>query len=100
VIDQMTLAEAAEIFRYWEAHPPVHLLVAAVFGVKAKPVAPEGSGLPPGFAVSQVAAFGMPAPVFDLNEMRTRNRARAIDIARRNALQDRSSELSSIDETA
>jgi hypothetical protein len=30
VIDDTTLAEAGEIFRYWEDNPPPHLLLQAV----------------------------------------------------------------------
>jgi len=95
----MTLAEAAEIFRYWELHPPVHLLVASVFGVKAGSAPQKAPVLPPGFAAAQVATLGMPAPVFDLDDMRARNRARAAVIARRNAA-GRGSGLSSASETA
>lgn len=89
----MTLPEAAEIFRYWQAHPPAHLLIAAVFGVKAKPAASSSAALPPGFAVTGAAALGMPAPVFDLEEMRAKNRTRASAIAQRNAAAGRSTGL-------
>jgi hypothetical protein len=85
----MTLAEAVEIFRYWQRHPPVHLLVASALGLKAKAAPDAGSGLLPGFGVAEGTALGMPAPVFDLEELRAKNRAQAAAIARRNAAASR-----------
>jgi len=79
----MTLGEAGEILRYWETHPPPHLLLAAIHGIKHRPQA-RRDGLPPGLAV-QPDGLGMPAPLFDLDEMRAKNRTRAGEIARRNA---------------
>ncbi|MBV9861885.1 MAG: hypothetical protein JO267_07030 [Alphaproteobacteria bacterium] len=80
----MTLAEAGEIFRYWERHPPVHLLLAAVLGVRSRRSgpAPSADALPPGLARAGDAALGMPQPVFDVEELRRRNRARALGSAR------------------
>ena len=34
-IDQMTLPRFERLCRYWSAHPPLHLLVAAYLGVPA-----------------------------------------------------------------
>jgi hypothetical protein len=36
-IDDMTLPRLYAFNRYWENHPPVHIMVAAYFGIKAKP---------------------------------------------------------------
>jgi len=83
----MTLAEAGEIFGYWEANPPAHLLlqtIARMFGWLPRP-APAGApsieeiagAAPPGLAVARGGDLGMPAPL-DLDALRTRNRARAL----------------------
>lgn len=32
----MDFAQALQIFRYWERHPPTHLIAAAFAGVKPK----------------------------------------------------------------
>jgi hypothetical protein len=88
----MTLAEAGEIFAYWERDPPAHLIVqtiARLFGwtPQAAPSPPRideiAASVPPGLAVRSGAAIGMPAPIFDLVAMRARNRARSVAIAQR-----------------
>ncbi len=105
MIDAMTLAEAGEIFRYWEAHPPPHLLLAAVFGAKPKIASSltselDVASLPPGIAVVHHGNLGMPAPVLDLEEMRGRNRRRALAIAQRNAGGEHTTALSNGRESA
>ena len=35
----MVLPEMMALFRYWQAHPPVHVMVAAYLGVGAKDAA-------------------------------------------------------------
>ncbi|MBV9858757.1 MAG: hypothetical protein JO038_01425 [Alphaproteobacteria bacterium] len=83
----MTLAEAAEIFRYWEAHPPAHLLLGGLFGRKPanrSVVIGRGEELPPGLAAIR-GELGMPMPELDPEGLRRRNRARAAEIAMRNA---------------
>ena len=88
----MSLAEAAEIFGYWEENPPAHLMLQAIarmLGWMPRP-APAGApriadiaaAAPPGLAVTHGGDLGMPAPL-DLDALRTRNRARAMEIARR-----------------
>src|SRR5713101_7591238 len=89
----MTLAEAGEIFAYWEENPPPHLMLQAIarlLGWTPRP-APAGTpqiadiaaAAPPGLAVARGGDLGMPAPL-DLDALRARNRARAVGIARRN----------------
>lgn len=87
----MTLTEAGEIFAYWADHPPPHLLlqaIAAALGWRPSAEAADPAALaaaaPPGLVLAAGAA-GAPAPVFELDELRARNRARAAAIARRNA---------------
>jgi hypothetical protein len=45
----MTLFEARRIFAYWESHPPVHLILAARYGIepksKRKTRSASGSGI-------------------------------------------------------
>ena len=80
----MTLAEAAEIFDYWAANPPVHLMVqtiARMLGWKpanaaSPPLAEIAAMPPPGLALAAPGALGMPAPVLDIETLRARNRAR------------------------
>jgi hypothetical protein len=89
----MTLAEAGEIFAYWERHPPAHLVlhaIARLLGWAPQPV-PDAGGIaaiaaapPPGLAVARNAGLDMPAPV-DLDTLRARNRTRAVEIARRSS---------------
>ena len=93
VIDAMTLAEAGEIFAYWERDPPAHLIVqtiARLLGWTPRPTPSRppqieeiAASAPPGLAVAHGGAIGMPAPVLDPEALRARNRARAAEIARR-----------------
>lgn len=90
----MTLAEAGEIFAYWEHDPPVHLIVqtiARLLGWTPRPTLSRpprldeiAASAPPGLAVAQGAAAGMPVPVLDPEELRLHNRARAAEIANKN----------------
>lgn len=87
MIDGMTLAEAGEIFRYWEQNPPPHFLlqaIARVLGWQPAPQPPQTASLadlaaapPPGLAVAPSSASAMPPAIFDLATLRVRNRARA-----------------------
>jgi len=89
----MTLAEAGEIFQYWEDNPPAHLMLQTIARMLgwAPRAAPEGvppieaiaAAAPPGLAVARGGDLGMPAPL-DLDALRARNREQAIAIARRN----------------
>ena len=89
----MTLAEAGEIFGYWEANPPAHLMlqtIARMLGWMPHPASAGAPAIeeiaaaaPPGLAVARGGDLGMPAPL-DLDAMRARNRARAVNIGRRN----------------
>ena len=95
VIDGMTLAEAGEIFAYWEHDPPAHLIVQTIARLlgwtrsasRCFPATPRIDELaaspPPGLAVAHGGAIGMPAPVLDPEVLRARNQARAAEIARR-----------------
>jgi hypothetical protein len=93
VIDVMTLAEASEIFAYWQRDPPAHLIVqsiARLLGWTPRPaLSPTprideiAASAPPGLAVARGSAIDMPAPVFDAEALRTRNQARATEMARR-----------------
>ncbi len=89
----MTIAEAGEIFLYWEENPPAHLMlqtIARMLGWLPRP-APAGAPpieeiaavAPPGLGVARGADLGMPTPL-DLDALRARNRAQAVVIARRN----------------
>lgn len=90
----MTLAEAAEIFRYWEHSPPAHLMVqtiARMLGWSRPPTAAGPTRLeeiagapPPGLVVARGRELGMPAAVLDPDALRARNRARSLEMARRN----------------
>jgi hypothetical protein len=89
----MSLAEAGEIFTYWEENPPAHLMLQAIarmLGWMPRPTATGASRIadlaaaaPPGLAVTEGGDPGMPAPL-DADALRAQNRARAIAIARRN----------------
>ena len=89
----MTLAQAGEIFGYWEEHPPAHLMlqtIARMLGWMPRPASAGAPAIeeiaaaaPPGLAVARGGDLGMPAPL-DLDTLRARNRARAVDIERRN----------------
>ena len=73
MIDRMTLAEAGEIFRYWEDNPPAHLMtqiIARLLGWQPPPPAPAisladlAAAPPPGLAIASADTIAMPAPVF------------------------------------
>jgi hypothetical protein len=93
VIDEMTLAEAGEVFRYWEENPPAHLMVqtiARLLGWQPRrpnkmptSLAEIAASAPPGLAVARGGDPSLPAPVFDPDELRARNWARAMKVARR-----------------
>jgi hypothetical protein len=84
----MTLFDIEELMAYWVEHPPVHILVAAYFGVgkhQRKRAAPAGSNpgsdiqallaeLGPGFGAGDVHA-GLPGVVLDFAELRRRARS-------------------------
>lgn len=80
----MTLAEAGEIFDYWAESPPTHLIVqtiARMLGWKPPsigtlPLADIAAMAPPGLAIAANGVLGMPAPTFDIETLRDRNRAR------------------------
>ena len=88
----MTLADVGEIFGYWERDPPAHLIVQTIARLLGwtPPKMPSRSpqideiaaSVPPGLAVAHGGTIGMPEAVFDLEALRTRNRARAAEIAR------------------
>lgn len=90
----MTLVEAAEIFRYWEHNPPAHLMVqtiARMLGWSPPPIAAGATRLdevaaapPPGLVVARGGGLGMPTAVLDPDALRARNRARSLEMARRN----------------
>ena len=88
----MTLAEAGEIFRYWEANPPPHLLLQAIARLlgwqpaHASQHDTAGTALaqlaampPPGLAVRPATEVAMPPPIFDPETLRARNQARTAD---------------------
>jgi hypothetical protein len=80
----MTLAEAGQIFAYWEENPPVHLMVQTIArmlgwkpAVEATPRFGEILAMaPPGLSFAAGGSLGMPAPVLDIEALRARNRAR------------------------
>src|SRR5207248_736668 len=92
-IDELTLAEAGEIFDYWADHPPAHLMlqtIARMIGwiprtarAGAPPIEEIVAAAPPGLAVARGGDLGMPTPL-GLDALRARNRAQAVAIARRN----------------
>ena len=84
----MTLAEAGEIFRYWEDNPPPYLLLQAIARLLGwqphadpRAAADALAGLaatpPPGLAVMPAIQIAMPQPILDSAALRARNRARA-----------------------
>lgn len=81
----MTLAEAGEIFAYWEENPPPHLavqIIARLLGwTPRKPAAAALAMItaapPPGLVVTR-GGLNMPPPLLDPAALRTRNRARAV----------------------
>ena len=88
----MSLAEAAEIFACWERNPPAHLLLQTIAHMLGwappspaagpSPIEAIGAAPPPGLAVARGGDLGMPFPL-DLDTLRTRNWARAVEMARR-----------------
>jgi hypothetical protein len=88
----MTLVEAGEIFAYWAANPPPHLLLQGIAGALGWRPPPPSTGSaadlaaapPPGLIVTRGAPAETPAAVLDPEALRDRNRARAAAIARRN----------------
>ncbi|HEX3861766.1 MAG TPA: hypothetical protein VHY35_08730 [Stellaceae bacterium] len=88
----MSLAEAGEIFGYWEANPPPHLMLQAIARLigwvpqpasgGASPIGDIAATPPPGMVVQRDVDFGMPAPL-DAAALRGRNRARAVERAKR-----------------
>lgn len=89
----MTLAEAGEIFAYWAAAPPPHLILQAIarmLGWAPAPTpataSPSFEGIaaapPPGLSVLRGADPAMQPPVLDPELLRERNRARALADAR------------------
>lgn len=78
----MTLAEAEEIFAYWAANPPMHLMVQVIAGMlgwkpkRAADLAEIVAAPPPGMAVARGGGAGMPEPIFDIDALRALNRAR------------------------
>jgi hypothetical protein len=90
----MTLAEAAEIFRYWEQNPPTHLMLQTIGRLLgwAPPAringTPQIEGLmaapPPGLVVTRGDELDMPAPLLDSDALRARNLALAVTLARQN----------------
>ena len=86
MIDGLTLAEAGEIFRYWEDNPPPHLLlqtIARLLGWQPAGPPPTASiadvaaAPPPGLAVVPAGSLDIPPAIFDLDTLRVRNRTRA-----------------------
>ena len=89
----MTLAEAGEIFRYWEDNPPPYLLLQAIarlFGWQPPASSTAPSRMmpettldaltampPPGLAVMPATQIAMPPPILDPAALRTRNHAPA-----------------------
>ena len=72
LIDAMTLPQVEELFAYWAAHPPLHLIAAAYLGIKPKPPRPASMAeilALPGIERRPVDD-GLPAPVLDFAELR------------------------------
>ncbi|HEX3884744.1 MAG TPA: hypothetical protein VHW66_18975 [Stellaceae bacterium] len=91
----MTIADAEEIFSYWESSPPTHHMaqtIAAMFGWKPKQRAPAPSDVTA--VVADAARVGIgatsePTPdqatvILDFEAMQERNRAVMRQIAERN----------------
>jgi hypothetical protein len=89
----MNLAEVGEIFGYWEANPPSHLMlqtIARMLGWTPRAASPSASMIediaasaPAGLAVACGVDLGMPAPL-DIDALRAQNQTRALAVARRN----------------
>jgi hypothetical protein len=89
-IDELYLDEAQETFAYWERNPPTYQMVsiiAQMLGWK-RPVG-EAPPLPTLTAAEAAAigkAAGLPGPVAtSFEDMKARNLARMVEIAKRNA---------------
>jgi hypothetical protein len=81
----MTLADAGEIFAYWERDPPVHLImqtIARLLGWAPQSVSPRieeiVASAPPGLALVRGDMPDMPTPVLDLEVLRVRNQELAV----------------------
>src|SRR5690242_7626904 len=89
----MTFVEAGEIFAYWQANPPPHVMLQAITRLLGwtPPAPPEAApGLtdiaataPPGLIVTHAADPAMPPPL-STDALRQRNQVHAAAIARRN----------------
>lgn len=91
VIDDMTMAQAEEIFGHWEHTPPTYQavgIIAQMLGWKPKGTADEAAAestadqllaaMPPGMSVSKGVPV-MPAPL-SIEELREQNRKRMAGI--------------------
>ena len=74
----MTLLEVEELFAYWAAHPPVHLMLAGCLGIGRERRMSGASGeasclaeLGPGFSKGDVHG-GLPPVILDVAELRRR----------------------------
>jgi hypothetical protein len=87
----MTLADCERIFRYWQERSPPTFeavgIIARMLGWKpraaAAPATPDelrALATTPGSGMALANASGMPMPIFDIEELRARNRARAPSI--------------------
>ena len=77
----MTLAEAGEIFAYWETSPPAHLMLQAIAGMLGwRPVQAAAGAIaaapPPGLTIVRGGDLGMPAPL-GAEDLRSRNQVLA-----------------------
>jgi hypothetical protein len=87
----MTLADVGEIFAYWERDPPVHLMVQTIARLlgwtppnqpsRSAQIDAIAASVPPGLTIMHGGTIGMPEAVFDLEELRTHNQAKAAEIA-------------------
>jgi len=78
----MTLFDVEELCAYWSRHPPIHVMLAAFFGVKSEsPVAipreiQSGESIPsaivlagmPGMVAGEMD-MSLPVPIFDVAEL-------------------------------
>ena len=74
----MTLHEVEELFAYWTAHPPLHVMVAAFLGIRPGKRAPGANAqasllaeLGAGFVKGDVHR-GLPPAILDFAELRRR----------------------------
>jgi hypothetical protein len=87
----MYLAEAAEIFTFWERHPPPYHTIAVIAQMLGWTPETRRSGdtaaeqlfaaPPPGLALAR-GGTGLPEPIFTVDAMRTRNWAWMAERAR------------------